>query len=299
MLDKLDKVIENLQRIKDELSSIIESRLEDVNLPLAQLLSNTIGQISSLNSLLKKHEKDIIPKIIVLLRAMHEDQSLMNNLPETVQNLIYQTLINAVAISPINSESFISLQDDIDPATTIYLSTGHKFDLIELLEFNKTKDTLINPWTNLAFSLVDQAYVINSAIMLHKRGFESLALERFIRKYHSPARAGCHNNAVYLFDAQENPYAIFTIDYSKCEISQHRLMLMQKSPRISSVLYNDRISLLEAASMPLENLQMLDRYRKLSTLLQSEQACTSFKKALLCSSKSEVFEMINSPTLKV
>lgn len=94
-------------------------------------------------------------RISLLDRLNQEDKQELT----AVGNVIFQALIQLAVLSPLNDVDYITHEPIKENDDRVFTSSGHQFDIRQLLAFRTQRTAFINPATNLSFSVRDQQHI--------------------------------------------------------------------------------------------------------------------------------------------
>lgn len=205
---------------------------------------------------------------------------------------------------PMNETSFITW-DKIEPQRAVYISSGHMFDLKDIImTLHHFLDN--NPFTHESLPMLDVCHIIKMAIAYYNRNKDALSdddhhVALFLEHLHFPKDIVYVHQQAFLLDEHHRPYQIYCPLSHKFDVPKVKSDMIKSSPNICIALYEGLISMEDIKALPISSLELISEFHKSLDLLRSQWS-QSFLAALKTDDKNDIFtNYINSaqPTVSM
>lgn len=202
---------------------------------------------------------------------------------------IHKFLMKLAQKLPINETSLITY-DFIPSEQRVYTSSGHCFDILELIHCYK-KNKFINPYSNSPFTLIDACHILNFCIEYNQKN-KNKDLRKFLSELMNPIHVVYKNNLLFLLDKSSNPIGVLEISLNPLNLPKEKNQMILSSKNLVQVLYDKKISTEDIKDIHTNNLKIIGIYKKAVSTLENNP--DKFLKQLKTKSNLEIFSMLNS-----
>ncbi|KTD75590.1 hypothetical protein [Legionella waltersii] len=295
--DKNDNIKKAINLIEVALSDFVELGIRfDKASANSPVVNNSIFSAPSyhdngsvLNSI-ETHEETFtqLRKVLYALTHTPEYASLLD---EELLIIIHEFLIAVAQKKPFNDTNLL-LNETIPEGQRVYTSSGHCFDVLELIQCYKDKK-FINPYLNKPFSPIDICHILNRSIA-YSQTHKDKNLMNFLKTFGPiPVMAIYMKSMVYLADDKGRVIGILPQSVLQFNLPIEKDKLIFSNRYLLQALFAGTMSMKDVSEIGVDNLSLINSYRKALDILCSGQAPLFIELAKTCS-KLDLFEVLNS-----